>query len=102
MPLPLIGILLAAAAALAVVVVAFVYWDDIVNWFRSRHELIEADKDNIAFTIKQKMANGDFKVVQGVLNKRTNVLADGQVIQTKNVDAGLEQAHEGKELVIYE
>lgn len=55
MPLPLITIILVAVATFTVE---------------------EADKENIAFTIKQKLQDGDYKVVQGIFNKR-DTLVDG-------------------------
>jgi hypothetical protein len=43
------------------------------------NDIKAADKDNIAFTIKQRLENGDYKVVQGIFNKRTEDLMDGHV-----------------------
>ncbi|HYO71811.1 MAG TPA: hypothetical protein VEU33_37615 [Archangium sp.] len=98
----LIGLILAAAAALAVVILAIVYFDDIVKWFRSRNDIKTADKDNIAFTIKQKMSSGNYRVVQGIFNKETDQLVDGQVMQTNKVDDKLNEVHGNEELVIYD
>jgi hypothetical protein len=102
MPIPLIALILAAAASLTVVVLAIVYYQDIVKWFRTRNDIKEADKDNIAFTIKDLTENGDFKIVQGIFNKRTETVVDGQVIQAKDVDADLVATHGNKKLVVYE
>jgi hypothetical protein len=102
MPLPLIAIILGAVAALAVVVLAIIYYDDIVKWFRARNDIKVADKDNIAFTIKQRLENGDYKVVQGIFNKRTDDLVEGHAMQSEKLDEELERQHESNELVIYE
>ena len=102
MPLPLIPIIIAAAAALAVVVVTIVYWDDIVKWFRSRNNIKEADRANVAFTIKERLATGEFKLVQGIFNTRTERVVDGHVMQAKQLEARLEREHQGGDLVIYE
>ena len=102
MPLPLIAVILAVAGTLAVVVVAILYYEEIIKWFRSRNDIKEADKANIAFTIKQRLNSGDYKIVQGIFNKRNETILDGHVIQAKELDKDLADAHEGKELVLYE
>jgi hypothetical protein len=102
MPIPLIALILAGAAALAVVVLAIVYYDDIIAWFRARNDIKVRDKNNVAFTIKQKMDNGEYKLVQGIFNKRTEQVVDGQVVQTKMVDERLADVHGQNELVLYE
>jgi len=102
MAVPLIPIIIAAAAALVVVVVAIVYWDDIVDWFQSRNDIKEKDKENIAFTIKERMKSGDYKVVQGIFNKRSEDIVEGRAMQTEKLDDELEKVHEKNELVIYE
>ena len=102
MPVPIIVTILAAVALLAVVVVAIIYYDDIIEWFRTRNDIKEADKDNIAFTIREKIETGDYKVVQGIFNKRTNDLVEGHAMKTKKLDSEFEQIHADNELVIYE
>jgi len=102
MAVPLIPIIIAAAAALVVVVVAIVFWDDIVNWFQSRNDIKEQDKANIAFTIKERMKSGDYKVVQGIFNTKSEEIIEGRAMQTESLDEELEKVHERNELVIYE
>jgi hypothetical protein len=101
-PFTLIALILAAAAGLTLVVVAVVYWDDIVNWFQSRNNLKVADRDNIAFTIKDRMASGEYTVIQGIFNKRTEEILDGRKMRTKALDSQFDRAHKDQDLVIYE
>ena len=103
MPFPLLIPILAAvgAVALAAVVVAIVMWKDILSWFQSRNALQTSDKDHVAFTLKEKLEAGKFKVIQGIFNQRTNTLVDGQALQSKKLDTELELAHRGEELVLY-
>ena len=61
-----------------------------------------ANKDNIAFTIQEKMKNKQYKTVQGIFNKRTNEVVDAQEIRSDKVDAQMENNHRGNELVVYE
>ncbi|MCK6512128.1 hypothetical protein L6R29_19515 [Myxococcota bacterium] len=102
MPFPIIGIILAAVATVAVTVLLIVYWNDIVDWFRSRNDIKVEDRDNIAFTLQEKLANGNYKTVQGIFNTRTNTLKDGRAIESKQVDEELHQLHKEEELVVYE
>lgn len=103
MVLPLlIPIILKAVAALAVVMFVAISFDEIVQWFRSRNGIKEADKDNIAITIKQRLDNGEFRVVQGIFNKRTDALAEARVMQARQLDPAFENVHRDTELVVYE
>ncbi len=104
MPLPLLPIILAAVAALGVaaVILTVIYWNDIVEWFRSRNDIKEADKNNIAFTIKENLRSGNYKVVQGIFNKETEELKDVRIMESESLDDQLMKHHEGQELVIYE
>lgn len=102
MPFPLlIPIILKAIAALTVVTLVVVSFDAIVTWFRDRNAIKVADKDNIAFTIKQNIENGKHKVIQGIFNERTGAVVDGQVFVATELDAKLQELHNGTELVIY-
>ena len=100
--LPLIGILLAAAAGLAIVVLVLLKWDKIIDWFRGRQELKQSDKDNIAFTLQEKLSNGHFKTIEGIFNKESNELLDGEVYESEKIDQKLAEAHRNEPLVIYE
>ncbi|MFI2632324.1 hypothetical protein ACH5A2_18295 [Streptomyces collinus] len=102
MPLPLIALILMGAAALTVVVLAIVYYDEIVDWFQSRNDLKESDKENVGVTVKTWMKEGNYKIVQGIFNKRTETLVDGRVMRTKEVDHKLDQVHGPNEIVVYE
>ncbi len=102
MPLPLIAIIIAAAVALAVFALAILYWDEIVGWFQSRNDIKDQDANNIAFTIKEKMATGEYNVVQGIFNKRTEEVVEGRKIRAEKLDKQTAAAHNGQDLVIYE
>jgi hypothetical protein len=100
---PITLLILAATAILAVTaVVAIVYWDDIVGWFKDRNSIKEADKANIAFTIRDKINNNEFTLVQGIFNKRTEKVVEGRKMKTKSLDSKMDQVHKDNDLVIYE
>ena len=97
-----IGIIAALAMlAVEVVVIAYLTYNFIVNWFRNRSPIKEQDKDNIAFTLKENVASGNFRLVQGVFNPSTEKLVDGRVIETKELDEKMSELHSENKLVVY-
>jgi hypothetical protein len=104
MAFPLIPAIIAACGALAgaVIVVAILKWAVIVDWFRGKRRLKESDKANIAFTIKNAQETGNFNVVQGIFNTDSGEVLDGQKYEAKQLSEELDEAHKGKDLVIYE
>jgi len=97
----MIAIILAAAVALTLIVLVMLNWETIVNWFRAREELKESDKDNIAFTLQEKLTNGNYSTVQGIFNKHTNTVEDGVKYKSEDIDEEVAKAHRKESLVIY-
>lgn len=98
MPLPLLAILGGLAFA-AVVVLVYLNWDRIIGWFRGRQSLKQADRDNIAFTVKENLSDGNYSVVQGIFNQRTNQVLDGEKYNAKDLCDELKYNKES--LIIY-
>jgi hypothetical protein len=98
-----ITLIVAAAmmAGAAVVVIAYLTYNFIVNWFRNRSAIQEQNKDNIAFTIKENLQSGNYTVVQGIFNRRTEELVDSQVIETKELDNKMSEIHSENKMVLY-
>jgi uncharacterized membrane protein len=82
MPFPILFAVLAGLALVAIVVL-FLKWNQIVNWFRNRQSLKQADRANLAFTLKESLENGKYSVIQGIFNQRTN-----EVLVAEKYDAG--------------
>jgi hypothetical protein len=99
---PLIVGIVAAVATLVAITVLIISYQKIIEWFRNRQNLKEQDKANIAFTLTEHLANGDYEVVHGIFNKDTSELLDGEKQRSHNIDAELAKAHEKHELVLYE
>jgi hypothetical protein len=100
--LPLIPIILLAVAGLAVVVLAVLNYERIIDWFLKRKKLKESDKENIAFTLQEKLENGNFKTIEGIFNKRDNKVLEAEVTEAKEIDEKLAKLHNKEgELVIY-
>jgi len=104
MPVPLIAIIVAAIAAAglgAAIVLALLNWDRIIDWFTGREALVLSDKENIAFTLQEKLANGEYHTVQGVFNKGSSKILDGETYDSENIDEKLAEVHRNDELVVY-
>jgi len=85
MPFPILLAVLAGFAFAAVVVLVFLNWNRIVNWFRNRQSLKHSDRANIAFTLKDSLDNGKYSVIQGIFNTRTNEVLDGAKYEAEDV-----------------
>ena len=71
-----------------VITFIILHWREIVGWFQkwlNRHENV--DKDAIGFTIREAMANGNYRTVQGIFNKQTNDVEDARRINAEQLDA---------------
>jgi len=101
MPLPIIALVLGTIGALGTIALLCIYWSDIVEWFQNRSALKEADRDHIAVTLKDQLASGEYRVVQGIFNTRTETVVDGQVLQSNELDEQTEAAHRDSNLVVY-
>ena len=101
MPFPLIPILIAGFAALGVaaIVLVFLHWKKIVDWFMGRQSLKEEDNEVIAFTIKEKLKSGEYSVVQGFFNKKTDEVLDGTKYEAEDI---CDELKDKKALTIYE
>jgi hypothetical protein len=98
----MIGIILAAAVALTLIVLVMLNWSRILDWFNKREELRESDKDNIAVGIKQALDDGKVTYVQGIFNKRTNELKEGTKYEAEELDDQLKEYHSRDELVVFQ
>ncbi|MDR1740932.1 MAG: hypothetical protein LBR38_03680 [Synergistaceae bacterium] len=97
----LTAILLAlGTAALAVVVVAYLNWEKLFNWIRGYEKLVEADRDNLAFSLKEAIDNGKYNVIHGVFNKRSGKIVKGTKVQADTLAPEVLDAH-ADDLILY-
>jgi len=96
--------LIAASAVntLTCIYMIMLLFSAVVDWFRNRSSIKAQDKDNIAFTLQEKLSTGKVKTVQGVFNTRTKNIVDGRVIESDRVDDKLASLHRTDALVVYE
>jgi hypothetical protein len=102
--LPLLPLIIAAlvGVALTLIVIALLKWKDILAWFRNRRKLKESDKENIAFTLQERLKSGKYKTIRGIFNKNTEEFPDVEQVDSNDIDEKLAKAHAENELVVYE
>lgn len=82
------------------------FFANIVGFFKnpSRLEKLRQDKDLIAVTIKEKLASGDYRVVNCLFNKETcdvvEPAEDAQIIEAEDIDTDTERQFDGKEMIV--
>jgi hypothetical protein len=101
-PLTIIAIASLFAATAELLYVLYLILDDLLNWFRDTSKVRVSWKDDLWFDTIDKLENGNYRVIQGIIDPRTEELVKGRVIQSKKIDKRLEDAHRGKEIVIWD
>lgn len=86
---------LAAGAYLLVM-----HWQQVVNWFQQYRSLLLKDKDNLAFSLLDRLENGHYKTVFGVLNRKQGTIVAGQMNEAEDIDDTMRQIHNGEQLVV--
>ncbi|MGD0240915.1 MAG: hypothetical protein ABSB59_11395 [Streptosporangiaceae bacterium] len=102
---------------IAVVFIARITYNTIVNWFRSRHRIAEEDHEAIGVLIAERLDNQQYKTVEGVFrrdnantrlvqavyNERTGTVYQARALESNNApDAQVRgQLEEGNGMVIY-
>ncbi|HIK12892.1 MAG TPA: hypothetical protein IGS52_21975 [Oscillatoriaceae cyanobacterium M33_DOE_052] len=80
----------------------------IASWFRRFAHLIVqndrraiGDRDYLAFTVKQAINTGNYKIAQGIFNTRTEEIYDARAIEAGSLDSKIQSEHRFKEVVIW-
>jgi hypothetical protein len=94
--------IIAASAVMAIVIVVTITFSYVVEWFLNKQTLVQSDTNNVAFTLKQKINDGELKTIQGIFNKTSEKVIEGRVIKSKNMDKDFLLRHENEDLIIYE
>jgi hypothetical protein len=97
----MIGTLLALFVSAAVIYAAILTVNAVISWFKNRAGLVQSDRNNLAFTIRERLADGNYAVYQGIFNSGTEQLLDGQKLVGERLDSELTNLHRDKPLVIY-
>ena len=92
-----------AGLALSVIVIKLLGWQKIKDWFLSYFKNRNRIKspDEVAFTLKTALSNGNVKVVQGIFNTNTETVEDGVEYNAEKIDNQLSNYHKDNPVVIY-
>lgn len=92
-----------AAAIFTIVYYAYLTWLILVTWFQEYKYLVN-NGDNVAFTLQERMASGQYKTIQGIFDLNSQEVVESRKIQSDNVDSRIQNAHEnGREpLVVWQ
>lgn len=91
------GALIGAAVGLAIC-----YWQDIVDWFRNFTYQNPIDYDNCGVLLKEQISGGNYNLIQGVFNRRTNQYLEARRIEASQLDDDTKRFMYGKEIEILE
>ncbi|ABK97806.1 hypothetical protein [Pelobacter propionicus] len=91
----------ATGAALALVTIAYLNWDRIVGWLQSRAQVITQGKDRVGFSLVDRLQNGNYRTVYGIINRRSGLLLDGEAVTSRTIDAQTAAEHRNGEILIY-
>lgn len=86
----------------SVLTIALLFFDQLINWFRSRSHIKASHSSNIAFSLQDKATNGQYSTVYGIYNTQTDTLYDAETVQSNNIDSNIASLHKTSKLVVYE
>jgi uncharacterized protein involved in outer membrane biogenesis len=96
---------LAVAVLVLVVLTVVLNWDKIKGLFqklKAKNGISSADKEKIGFSIKNALQDPSTPYVEGIFNKRTNEVVDGEKLATRaGVDSDFDREHNKTGVVIY-
>jgi uncharacterized membrane protein YqiK len=73
----------------------------LLEWFQ-QYKYLANRNNNVAVTVKTKLASGDHGLVQGIFDTNTEQFVEGRVIQYDTLDSKTKDAHRFKELVVWQ
>ena len=80
------------------------FFKNILGWFQDTERLKKLQENNnlIAIAIKEKMANGEYNVINCLFDENTNTIENEEtkVIQSKNIDKETKDKFGNKDLII--
>jgi hypothetical protein len=96
-----ISIAIAFKVIALIIALLLITYQLILDWFQENEELVNSDADNIGVTVKELFDAGNYTLVQGVFNTRTDKVVAGRKLQSKKVDDQVAALHRDKVLVVY-
>lgn len=94
---PIIAMIVGALIVGSLIYIAYLTFRTITNWIRQKGE--KANKHEVGFLLKERLKNGNHKVVYGVFNKKREELVDYEAYEAKEMDVELKRE---ENLVVYQ
>ncbi len=88
----------AVGAAATTAVLAYIYWEDILSWFKKYSHQID-NKDTVARTILKLKSDGNYKVIKQVFRKSSQQVIAQDMEISEHIDPQLAKKHSGKKTV---
>ncbi len=85
------GALIGAAVGYAIC-----HWQDIVDWFNNYTSQNYVDQDVYGVLVKEKIAKGEYNLIQGIFNTRTGEYIDARRINSDQLDDETKRFMRGK------
>jgi predicted transcriptional regulator len=98
----IIPIIIALTAGASIIYLAVLTFKRILRWLQGRREIKEADKNNIAFSLQEKLKNGKYQTIYGIFNKDSNHVLDSEKVHSNEIDAKLKGYHQNTDLLVFE
>lgn len=75
---------------------------NIINWFYEpqRIKIINEYPDVKAVVVREKLESGDYRVINGLFNTKTNKFVDAVMYQAEELDERTKQAFRDKDMII--
>jgi hypothetical protein len=91
-----------AAGAITAIVLIVLHWQRIVTFISEKcSALVNSNPENEAFSLHEKLENGNFQTVYGVLNKTTEKVILGEKIESNKVDPEVARFHAKEPLILF-
>ena len=85
---------LIAAAGLALVSLAYLHYQDILDYFHGRSKIKIGDPKIIAFILKDHLDSGKYRVAYGFFNPQTSEIIDGECVEADKADNEVDELDE--------
>lgn len=85
----------------SVVMLTMLYFNSMIDWFRSKFQLKQSDVNNIAFSLNNRTENR-YSTVYGIYNTNTDTVLDAQKVNSNDIDAQIKLMHKDSKLAIYQ
>jgi hypothetical protein len=96
-----IGIAIAHLGAIAVIVVAVLTMDVLIEWFRDRLAQVLGNPKKLNVTVTDALESGNVSYIQGIFDTEEEAFTEARRIKAGEVDDDVRQAHSRHPVAIW-